>query len=257
MRIGVSIAQAGRLASTAAVRSAATAAEVVGYSSVWVCDAEPGDLPVLDPIAVLLVAAGVTGRVRLGTSVLVAPWYRPDVLARSLATLDEVSERRLTVGLGVGDGPGAGRGAHLEAVLDALDRPWPGTVRPPVLLGGRSPGALDRVARRADGWNPRGVPVAELGATWASVRDLAAGHGREPDRLSLVVRADVELTDRALGDGRASYAGSVEQVADDLLATAGVGATEVILGVVGDPTLDEALDRYARVAEALESVPAG
>ena len=87
MRLGVSLAQSGRLADPAAIRSAAMGAEQVGYSSLWVVDRLGRDRPdlstVLDPITVLTYAAACTSRVRLGTSVLVAPWYAPVLLART------------------------------------------------------------------------------------------------------------------------------------------------------------------------------
>jgi probable F420-dependent oxidoreductase len=272
MRLGVSLAQDGRSADPASVRSAAVAAEQVGYSSLWVLDVSPACAPALDPLTVLTYAAAVTSRVRLGTSVLVAPWYRPALLARSLSSLDVLSDGRLTVGLGLGwslDEYGAAGvpeeelGRRLDDALDVLTTAWasddlgprpaqrPG---PPVLLAGYTPEALDRVARRADGWNPAGVPVAELGPLWTTVRALAAGHGRDPDDLTLVVRANVRVTDRPIeGADRPSYHGSFEQVADDLAATRGAGADEVILGLDGDHGLNEALEHYACIAEAVES----
>lgn len=303
MRLGVSIAQTGRLADPASVRSAATAAEQVGYSSVWVldrleggpgagggtagtADPPPDLMTILDPIGVLTYAAAVTSRVRLGTSVLVAPWYRPALLARSLTSLDVLSDGRLTVGLGLGgslDGLGAvgvpqqELGRRLDDALDMLDAVWggngaaagarptrvvpgpapmlPGPVqrpRPPVLLSSTTPDGLDRVARRADGWNPAGLPADVLAPMWSSLRDLAAGHGRDPDALDLVVRADLAVTDRPIDGERAPYHGTIEQIAADIADTRRAGAHEVILGVHGDHRLDDALDVYARIAESTD-----
>lgn len=304
MRLGVSLAQAGRLADPASVRSAATAAEQMGYASVWVsdcltpptnrpatdraCTGSPADevLTTLDPLSVLTYAAAVTTRVRLGTSVLVAPWYRPSLLARSLRSLDVLSDGRLTVGLGLGwplDEYGAlgvpehELGRRLDDALDLLDAlatgptlPLDGDLdgdgdgsrivaggtarrRPPVLLAAYTPAGLDRVARRADGWNPSGLPVEQLAPLWAKVRDLAAGHGREPDALELVVRADITICEQPIDGERPSYAGTVEQVAADIADTRRAGAHEVILGVRGDHGLDQALDTYARIAETVDA----
>lgn len=303
MKVGVSIPQIGRLADPSAIRAAACAAEQVGYASVWVCDrllapfaprsAYPADargrLPEemkvsLDPLGVLTLAAAVTERVRLGTSVLVAPWYSPLVLARALTTLDNISAGRLTVGLGVGWSvdeyeaagvPMSDLGARLDETLDVLDVAWGDDVasyrgrqvsiaesrvlpkpvqrpRPPVLLAARTPAGLDRVARRADGWHPAGLPVEAIAPTWNVVRLAATAHGRDPDSLSLVVRADIRLTDRAIEGERTSYHGSVEQVAEDLDATRRAGAHEVVLRLLGDPTLEEMLDKHARLAESLD-----
>jgi alkanesulfonate monooxygenase SsuD/methylene tetrahydromethanopterin reductase-like flavin-dependent oxidoreductase (luciferase family) len=280
MRIGVSLAQIGRQADPATIRSAAVAAEQVGYSSIWVLDrllapvsprGERTDLPgpgseptadaanFLDPLAVLTYAAAVTQRVRLGTSVLVAPWYRPALLARSLASLDVLSDGRLTVGLGLGWSldeyeavgvPQRELGRRLEEALDVLAAAR--QPRPPVLLAATTKDGLERIARRADGWNPVGVPISLLAPMWTTVRALAAGYGRDPDSLQLVVRATVALSDRPLPADRPAYAGSFEQVAGDLDATREAGADEVILGLRGDCGLSEALEHYACLAESLE-----
>jgi probable F420-dependent oxidoreductase len=307
MRIGVSLPQIGRLADPPAVRQVAAAAEAAGYSSLWVLDRllapyEPrspypgtadGVMPdamraALDPLAVLGLAAGVTGRVRLGTSVLVAPWYPPMLLARSLTTLERVSGGRLTVGLGQGwsvdeyEAAGVPRrhlGARLEELLDVLEAAWgpdpvahtgarirvaPARVNPkplqrpgpPILLAAFTPAGLDRVARRADGWNPAGLPLAAVGSMWRAVRDLAAGHGRDPDALELVVRANVSLSGRPRDGDRPAYHGSVEQVGEDLAATRAAGAHEVILGVYDDvASADELLEVYGALVRAADLVP--
>jgi probable F420-dependent oxidoreductase len=223
---------------------------------------------------VLAVAATATLRIRLGTSVLVGPWYPPVLLARSLATIDQLSGGRLSIGLGlgrsideheaVGVSPAA-RVLRTEELLDVLDTIWcegkvefdgdtthlaPAIVepkpvqqpRPPLLLAGFTPSGLDRVARRADGWNPAGLPISALAPMWRAVRDLAAGYGREPDAMSMVVRAAVEVTAGPIEGERRSYRGSLEQIAADLDATAEAGATEVILGVGdGSASVDEVL----------------
>ena len=55
-----------------------------------------------DAIAVLGYLAGSTHRVRLGTTVLVIPYRHPIVLAKELASIDQLSEGRLILGAGVG-----------------------------------------------------------------------------------------------------------------------------------------------------------
>jgi probable F420-dependent oxidoreductase len=239
----------------------------------------------IDPLAALGFAAAVTDRVGLGTSILCAPFYAPPVLARSLTGLDVLSGGRLQVGLGQGWSPeelaavGSSlgeRAARLDELLDVLEAWWgedpvahegrTSTIapsvcnlqpvqrpRPPVLLAAYSPAGFDRVARRADGWNPAGLPVDALAPTFAGIRDAAAAYGRDADALRLVVRANVVLTPNPVDGGeRESYVGDVEQVADDLAATADAGAHEVILGLPGDGGLDATLDAYAALAEGLE-----
>jgi probable F420-dependent oxidoreductase len=303
MRIGIHTAQIGPLATAAAVKAAALAAEEIGYSSVWVLDRLPAAIEprngyadieglalpeeqrrVLDPFAVLATCAALTERVRIGVSVLVAPWYAPALLARMLTSLDVLSDGRLSVGLGVGwsidefEAVGVERrqlARKLEEALDVLDAHWSdGPIeyegssfriapaynelrpvqqpRPQVLLAGFTPAGLDRVARRADGWNPAQLPPEAIAAMWAQVRDLAAGYGRDPDSMELVVRANIMLTDAPIEGARMPFSGNAEQVADDIEATRRVGAHEVILGIGGVRTLDQALDGYARIAEAAD-----
>jgi alkanesulfonate monooxygenase SsuD/methylene tetrahydromethanopterin reductase-like flavin-dependent oxidoreductase (luciferase family) len=56
----------------------------------------------LEPLAALAVAAGVTERVRLGTSILIMPLRNPVMLAKELATMQFLSENRMILGAGVG-----------------------------------------------------------------------------------------------------------------------------------------------------------
>jgi probable F420-dependent oxidoreductase len=253
MKIGIGAPQLGRFADSAVTRDVAVAAEQAGIASLWAIDrllvpSEPrspypgtpdGSLPasqhhVLDPLVTLTVAATVTDRIRLGTDVLVAPWYPPALLARSLATLDRVSAGRLTVGLGVGwsideyeavGAPMRHRGARLEEILETMSMLWRGstdieTTReriqsatlavhpaqrpgPPVLLGTYTPIGLERVARRADGWLPGDLPFEAMTEMWTSVLTTAERYGRDTSAMRLVLRAAPSFHDVALPSDRA------------------------------------------------------
>ena len=76
--------------------------------------------------------------------------------------------------------------------------------------------------------------------------------GSQCASAQLVVRAGIDLRPAPAGAGRASYQGDAEQVAGDVDATYRIGAGEVVLHLAGDLSLDEALDGYARIAEAAE-----
>jgi probable F420-dependent oxidoreductase len=204
MRIGIGLPQLGRFADIDTLRRVAIAAEASGLASLWAIDrllvpvnprsaypaSADGTLPpeqrtAIDPMVALSVAATVTDRIRLGTSVLVAPWYPPVVLARALASVDVAAAGRLTVGLGVGwsldeyEAVGASmqqRGRRLDEILELLNSLWSGRTqrvtgqeriepasltvrpaqhpRPPVLLAAYTAAGLDRIARSADGWLP-------------------------------------------------------------------------------------------------------
>lgn len=140
MRIGVHLPQYGRVASAAAVRAAAVRAEDLGYADLWVSDhvVHPvgQDYPsphLLDPLMTLAWAGAVTRTIGLGTSVLVAAQHNPLELANALASLDALSEGRLTVGIGVGwsraefDALGhsfGDRGRRTDEIIDVLRACW-------------------------------------------------------------------------------------------------------------------------------------
>jgi probable F420-dependent oxidoreductase len=306
MDIGLGLAQLGHFADPALTRSMATTAEAAGYSSLWAIDrllvplqplapyptSADGRIPleqhtVLDPLVTLTVAATVTERIRVGTSVLVAPWYAPALLARSLASLDHVAGGRLVVGLGVGWSPDESNavgapfrqlGLRQEEILETMSIAWrddvveietsrefiaPSTIalkpfsrpRPPVLFAEYTPAGLERIARLADGWTPTGVPLDVMPAMWAGLLDTAEGYGRDRDALRLVVRANVKITSEALDADRPDFIGSFQQVRDDVERARDAGAHELIVDLQGTTrTLDELFD----VAAALSSgVPAG
>jgi probable F420-dependent oxidoreductase len=309
MKVGLGIPHLGHFADPDAARDVAVAADAAGFSSLWAMDRllspiaprtfgypgrPDGALPViqqhvLDPLVTLTLAAAVTDRIRLGTDVLVAPWYPPVLLARSLAALDQVSHGRLTVGLGLGwsvdefDAAGASmaqRGRRLEEILDVLSALWgPGVAavrtsrehipasivgtkpvqapRPPLLLAAFNRAGHDRIARRADGWLPFGLPLTDVAADWGRIRTAAAAHGRDPEDLQLVVRADPTFTDARLGADRPAFIGNRSQVIDDIRRTEDLGATELILDLqTSTCTADELIDRAQELTSATAMVVA-
>lgn len=254
MRVGVRIAQTGCLSQPAGIRLAAVAAEQVGYSSLWTVDgaARAPEAPCsagLDAVGALALAARVTSRLHLGTSVPLG-CYPEMALAPSLAGLNQLAEGRLSLALDADDASGSDGG--VEAGLRALAAPWSERRRPRVLLTTYSAAGLEQVARRADGWSPAGLPPDVLVPMWGRVRQLAATHGRDPDALELVVGAEIELSHCAEPRHPGPYCGTIEQVVDDVEQTRRAGAHEIVLGVRGDPSVDEALAIFASVAEALE-----
>ena len=279
MDIGLNLPQMGSFAEPNSVRTAAAQAEAAGFTSLWAVDrllapVEPrsqypgkldGRLPVaqqriLDPLMTLCTAAAVTSTVRVGTSVLVAPWYPPAVLARSLASLDHLSDGRLDVGLGLGwsedEYAAVGRpmlalGRRMEEVLDVFEALWSGEPRavgtgseavpasrvlvpsqpagPPVLLAAFTPAGLDRIARRADGWLCVGMPLGVVDQLWQGTRAAAEQQGRDPAGLRLVVRADIDLFGRPIGAERSPFTGTVQQVKGDIAHARDIGVDELVL----------------------------
>ncbi|KRA24524.1 hypothetical protein ASD65_08900 [Microbacterium sp. Root61] len=79
--------------------------DLLGYSGVWITEHHlhwRGEVP--DPLVFLSYLAGRTRRIRLGTSIICAPFYNPVKLAESAFLLDELSGGRLDLGVGTGIG---------------------------------------------------------------------------------------------------------------------------------------------------------
>jgi probable F420-dependent oxidoreductase len=239
----------------------------------------------LDALDTLTYAAAHSSSLRLGTAVLILPLYDPVLLARRLTTIDILSNGRLVAGFGLGwmpdeyqvtNTPWRRRAKRMEDALDLLDEIWAGgTVahespytsmpesvfearpvqrpRPPVLLAAYSPAGLARIAARADGWTPAGLPLPAMGEMYRGVQSMAESFGRDPSELRLVVRANCHITDEIRGADRPPFHGRVEQILDDIRGCAEIGADEVFVDVQFSPGLDSAaaylehLERFAPV----------
>jgi probable F420-dependent oxidoreductase len=180
----------------------------------------PLDFPWFEPLTVLAALAGVTQRIRLSTSILIAPLRSAVLLAKQLATLDVMSRGRLTVGLGVGwqkeeyDASGVpweGRYARFEEQLRVCRLLWneapatfagqtvrfekihafPRPVQPggvPIWMGlAASERNIERMAQFADGWIPMEQDPTKLAPAIASIRAAVASRGRDPKAFGVRV----------------------------------------------------------------------
>jgi alkanesulfonate monooxygenase SsuD/methylene tetrahydromethanopterin reductase-like flavin-dependent oxidoreductase (luciferase family) len=77
-------------------------AEELGFDSAWAQEQVLGPAPQLGPIETMTYAAGCTQRLRLGCAVFVSTLHSPVHLAKSLATLDQLSRGRIEIGVGTG-----------------------------------------------------------------------------------------------------------------------------------------------------------
>lgn len=214
-------------------RALAKAAEQHGIESLWTVEhvvvpqnyastypyspsgKMPGseDAPIPDPLAWIAFMAGLTSTVRLATGILILPQRSPVILAKECATIDVLSEGRLTLGVGIGwlaeefdaiGVPFSERAARTEESIRALRALWsrdetfhgdfysftearcyPKPVQPdgvPIVVGGHSLAAARRAGRLGDGFFPgRG----DLPALFAECRRAAEQAGRDPDSIEL------------------------------------------------------------------------
>jgi alkanesulfonate monooxygenase SsuD/methylene tetrahydromethanopterin reductase-like flavin-dependent oxidoreductase (luciferase family) len=84
------------------VRDVAQRAEALGFDDLWVTNNTVDDAGCFDSLTLLAYAAAVTTTIRLGVSMLVLPTYHPVHVAHQVATLDQLSEGRAILGVGLG-----------------------------------------------------------------------------------------------------------------------------------------------------------
>lgn len=197
-------------------------ADALGFAGVWAQDTLNYKNFSLDPLHQLSFAAAVSDRMRVGISVLFSGYRNPAVLARDLATIDQLSQGRLTVGLGVGNEYHRSRLAALGintdrpalrltegiGVMRALwsqgeaefrgeiysfsgigSQPKPVQLPgPPILIGARAEPALRRAVRIADGWTGAAmISHEQRREELAILKDELAVTGRDPASFALSV----------------------------------------------------------------------
>lgn len=186
MRLGIFLRNFGPVSTPENISACARAADTMGLDDLWVSDhvaispaeSEGSGGRYMDPLATLAFIAGITDQVCIGTSVLIVP-YRPALItAKWLATIQEFSGGRLTIGASVGwmesefratDVEIKKRGAITDETLafwhdcfandevEANGQPFifkPRPKRPRFLIGGAAPHATNRVVKFGDGWLP-------------------------------------------------------------------------------------------------------
>ncbi len=241
MKWGIVFASTGFPDPDAAIALAQTAEEV-GFESLWapehvIMSRAPGATPyrgmpdgkmdrlarrggIPDPLTWLTFVAAVTGRITLGTNVLVLPEHQPAVLAKTAATLDHLSGGRLILGIGVGELPEeyeavgmefTNRGRRMDEYIDAIRklwrddvatfsgehvrfdqvecRPWPVNRSIPLHVGGTSDAAVRRAARTGDGYFPFVFPGEDITVLLPEViervRRQAVEFGRDPEAIEI------------------------------------------------------------------------
>ena len=211
----------------------AETAERAGYDSVWVGDSVTSK-PRLEPLTAMAAIAARTGRVKIGTAVLLNALRHPVHLAHAAATIDNISGGRAILGLGAGRGnnqmfvdehaavgvPIAERAARMEESIRAMRALWTGEpvssdeefypldnvtleprpVQPSIPLWISSNWVrrgLARVARQGDAWITN-VPSPELFTQcWERIEQQAGEINRDPSEIGRCLYISVNLKDDA------------------------------------------------------------
>jgi alkanesulfonate monooxygenase SsuD/methylene tetrahydromethanopterin reductase-like flavin-dependent oxidoreductase (luciferase family) len=260
-------------------------AEDRGFSSLATIDRFA--YPSYDSLTALTAAAAVTDRIGLLTNILLEPAYSPVLLARVTASLDQVSEGRFTLGLGVGGRPDdyqaagrsfADRGERFDADLELLHRAWarepvagspfpvgPPTTRGrvPLLIGGQPKLAAPRAVRWGAGWTIGGAPpemaggaIREFKAAWQE----AGGDGQPRIVVLSYFSLGEEHTEESmhnlrtyygfLGDWAEGVATGAPRTPEAVRAQAAAFRDLGVDELIFDPTVAD-LDQIDRLADAV------
>ena len=214
---------------TGPLLSLAKRAADLGFDSVWVGDSLTAR-PRHDPLTLLAAVAGQSPGLTLGTAVLLPALRNPVLLAHQAATLDQLTEGKLILGVGfASDNPpiraeftAAGvpweqrlgrmmEGLRLcKALWSGQPIDWDGrwhltrqTVAPiparaggpPLWIGGNLPASLERAGKHFDGWFPNAPTPEDYAAQLAQVRSVAQANGRDPAAITGAMYLTVTLDD--------------------------------------------------------------
>ncbi|MGW8782854.1 TIGR03619 family F420-dependent LLM class oxidoreductase [Streptomyces sp. NPDC055796] len=257
MKIGINVLNFGPGTDPGILRSWAQTLEGLGFDLLMVSDhiaitpdvAERYPAPFYEPFTTLSWLAGLTTRIRLGTTVLIAPYRHPLLTARMAANLDELSGGRLVLGVGVGWArqefaalgiPFERRGRLTDDHLRDIRAAWANTAshgsgRIPVWVGGNSDAGLRRAVRLGDAWHPLRCTLPWLRE--AAVRLKEAADEQHLPVPALAPRIALKLTQVPVtGPQRLAGEGTIDQVMDDLDQLRLLGAEIVVLDTYsGDP----------------------
>jgi probable F420-dependent oxidoreductase len=233
VKVGVVLPTYRRMATAENIRVAAQLSESLGFDSVWVTDhvvVPSASLEAFGPnfyeaVTVMSYVAAITSRVQIGAAILIVPYRHPLVLAKMLATADQLSGGRMILGAGLGwlesesdlmGVPHRKRARIADEALGVIRACWEADQpefhgelydfagfhfgprphanrRLPIFIGGASTPALRRAARFGDGWIGDGQTFEELEVALGRLEQELAETGRGLGEVEVAMRTGLQV----------------------------------------------------------------
>ncbi|MBX3513862.1 MAG: LLM class flavin-dependent oxidoreductase [Xanthobacteraceae bacterium] len=264
--------------------------ERLGYDSVWgndhittqdyVRNLFPDTPPnFYEPLIVLAAIGAVTTKLKLGTALCVLPMRDPVYLAKQVISLDQMSNGRFILAVGLGAyreefqawaGSRAAksrRGDMMDEGLKSLEmlfteksasfegkyysfkdvEMFPKSRKQPfpLYIGGHNLEALERAARYGQGWLPGWRPLNELAERIVKLKERAAELGRDPADIEIAPQFSVTI-DKTMEAAEKRYMESGLVAHRVSLAYTGRDLShQVVANLVGSP--DVILEKVAKL----------
>ena len=289
MKIGIVLPQVGQQATRENVIQMSSLAEIEGFDSLWVFErllwplnpqtpypgSPSGKLPiesqnVLEPLETLTFVAANTDKIMLGTSVIDMLFHNPVILAKRFATLDILSEGRVTAGLGIGwsrdeyqvsNIPFSNRGKRADEFIQVLKKIWvdnvvefkgeyynipPSIIGPkpiqiphiPIYLGGFSSNTFARIVNYdINGWlGGVGRSLEELENTIKAINDNAKKANKNPNNFKIILLTFPNLADPKSQttieeSKRYPLTGTIDQISNDIKRIKDMGIDHTIMSL--------------------------
>ena len=274
MKVGVNLINFGPGVSPASLKSWATLSEALGYHIIMTSDhiAITPDVqsrypaPFYEPLSLLGWLAGVTTKIEIGTTVIIVPYRNPLELAKATANVDQLSDGRFILGVGIGwaqeefhvlNAAYKSRGAVTNEYLAAVKLLWTQDVasyngkfisfddvhtaprpiqtpHPPIWVGGPSDAAMRRTVRYGNAWHPIRIQMDWFKNTGIPrLKEISDEEAKSVPELCPRIR--LRLTDSPVtGSDRVVGEGDIDQVHRDLAELENLGCSYVILDTYAD-----------------------
>ncbi len=287
MKFGVCVPNYGESSSAEALRTIALEAERAGCDSLWTTDhilmPKNSGTPyerIFDSITTLAYFAAVTDKVKLGISSLIIAMRNPVVVAKQLATIDNLSDGRLMLAIGAGwnqkefahlGSNFRNRGKRVNASIRLIRALWKGETsfkshalglefsdavfepRPIqkhliIWIGGTSKAAMKRAATLGDAWHPNVQPLDQFAKLVAEFRESSpeAKTKEVCVRIGINTKAEQSEYKSPLGERRIMLSGNLAQNKQILSSLEQLGVSYVV--AVPSP------DGKASVSNQVESI---